>query len=118
MKNLLVILTLFSLTFFACGKRESRPVGILSRKDMVNALSEIYVSEEKVKHLSISHDSALKVFSSMRGQIFEGLDMSDSTFKKSFDYYWSRPEEMEEIYTALIDTLNLREQRRSIENHP
>ena len=37
--------------------------------------------------------------------------MSDSVFKKSFDYYMDRPKEMELIYTALVDSLSLMEQR-------
>jgi len=32
-------------------------------------------------------------------------------FRKSMDYYMDHPMEMELIYTSLVDSLNLREQR-------
>ena len=102
----------------SCSKRSSRPEGILSRQDMVKVLSEVYITEEKVKRLGVARDSSMKVFSDMRVMIFEKYAVSDSAFKRSLDYYWNRPEEMEEIYTALIDTLNLREQRQSLQPTP
>ncbi len=78
---------------------------------MVAALTEIYLSEQKVNRLGIPRDSAEREFERFKQVIFKNIGISDSIFKRSFDYYMDRPAEMEEIYTALVDSLSLREQR-------
>ena len=94
----------------SCGK-SARPEGILSHTDMVRTLTEIYVVEEKVTRLGLVRDSSEKVFDSLKMRMFRNLPYPDSVFKRSLDYYTDRPKEMEVIYTALIDSLQLREQR-------
>lgn len=74
-------------------------------------MEELYIAEEKVNHLALSRDSARQVFDVMGTKVFESAAISDSVFRESFDYYMERPREMELIYTALVDTLQLREQR-------
>jgi len=91
--------------------RSARPEGILSHAEMVKTLTEIYVVEEKVNRLGLIRDSSEKVFDSLRTRIFRNMPYPDSVFKKSLDYYTDRPKEMEVIYTALVDSLQLREQR-------
>lgn len=78
---------------------------------MVKIMEELYVAEEKVNHLSLSRDSAIEVFSVLKVKVFQDAVKSDTLFKKSLDYYMERPKELELIYTALVDTLHLREQR-------
>ena len=51
----------------------------------------------------------------MENKVFEKAAISDSLFRKSFDYYMERPREMELIYTALVDSLQLKEQRAPME---
>ncbi|HEX5172248.1 MAG TPA: DUF4296 domain-containing protein [Cyclobacteriaceae bacterium] len=94
--------------------REKHPKDVLSKDEMVKVLSELYITEEKVNRLSLNRDSATLVFNYLNDKIFEKLGTTDSTFKHSMDYYMERPEEIEKIYAALIDSLNLKEQRLSI----
>lgn len=93
----------------SCG--EDRPEGILSKEEMVRIMEELYIAEEKINHLALSRDSSRTVFSVMGEKVFENFAVTDSIFKRSFDYYMERPKDMELIYTALVDTLHLREQR-------
>lgn len=93
----------------ACG--EKTPEGILSRQEMVKIMEDLYLSEEKVNHLSLSRDSAKQVAAFLQEKVFESSNVNDSVFMKSFDYYMERPAQLELIYTALVDTLQLREQR-------
>lgn len=93
----------------SCG--EKRPEGVLSPEEMVQVLEEIYIAEEKVNHLGLSRDSAKHVSAAMTAKVFERAAVTDTVFRKSFDYYMEHPKEMELIYTALVDTLQLREQR-------
>lgn len=94
---------------FSCGER--KPKGILSKAEMVQIMQELYIAEEKVNHLGLSRDSAKMVAEVMDIKVFDRAGANDSIFRKSFDYYMERPKEMELIYTALVDTLQLREQR-------
>jgi hypothetical protein len=94
----------------SCNK-SARPEGILSQADMVKTLTEVYVAEEKVNRLGLVRDSGEKVFDSLRVRIFRNMPYPDSVFKRSLNYYTDRPKEMQDIYTALVDSLQLREQR-------
>lgn len=78
---------------------------------MVRVLTDIYLTEEKIARLSLSSDSAAQVFELLEGRIFEKLDVPDSVFRESLDYYTDHPAEMEKVYAALVDSLQLREQR-------
>jgi len=110
-KRLGIILLAF-FTFLGCAKQ--RPPDVLSQEEMVKALSEVYLTEEKVNRLNLSRDSGEKVYQYFNDKLFEKLGVTDSTFKRSLGYYQGQPKEMEKIYAALIDSLNLREQRLSI----
>jgi Domain of unknown function (DUF4296) len=95
-----------------CGKPESKkPDYILSQEQMVEALTEVYIAEQKITRLSLQADSAFLVFGSMEKKIFNDLNVPDSVFRASVDYYMDHPKEMEMIYAVLIDSLQLQEQR-------
>lgn len=96
----------------SCGKPETKkPEYILSHAQMVEALAEVYVAEQKINKLSLSADSAFLVFGTLEKKIFQNLNVPDSVFRASVDYYMDHPKEMETIYAVLIDSLQLREQR-------
>jgi len=97
----------------ACASRERKPAGLLSRDEMVKTLAEIYIAEDKVNHLALTNDSGQQIFKAMLPKVMAKAGTSDSLFRLSYDYYTDHPREMEEIYTALVDSLNLREQRVS-----
>ncbi len=78
---------------------------------MVKALTEIYLAEQKINRLGLPRDSAEREFDRFKQLVFEKIEVSDSVFKRSFDYYMDRPKEMEIIFTALVDSLSLMEQR-------
>lgn len=107
----LLSITAILVTLFACGDGDKDAQPILSQPEMVKALTEIYLSEQKVNRLGLQRDSAEREFQRFKLIIFERIGISDSLFKRSFDYYMDRPAEMEKIYTALVDSLSLMEQR-------
>lgn len=90
---------------------EKRPEGILTPREMVEVMEELYITEEKVNQLGLPRDSARQVAGIMTSRVFASAGVGDSVFRRSFDYYMEHPREMELIYTALVDTLQLREQR-------
>lgn len=110
----LIVVSLLLLIIQGCHTAEKRPDDVLDQATMVKTLSDIYVVEEKVRRLSLSTDSTQEVFERLKSKIFEADSIEDSVFRKSLDYYMGRPKELQEIYTALVDSLNLREQRESV----
>jgi hypothetical protein len=101
----------FAIVFLACQPPDKKPAGILTHEEMVKVMAEIYINEEKVSRLGLSADSAVQLFQLMKVSIFETTGVPDSVFKKSLDYYMDRPMETDRIYSVLIDSLQLREQR-------
>jgi hypothetical protein len=95
--------------WLSCAKKS--PEGVLTKQEMVQIMEKLYIAEEKINHLALSRDSARKVFLALKAEVFESAATKDTVFKTSFDYYMERPKEMELIYTALVDSLQLREQR-------
>jgi len=96
---------------FSCGKGEHVPEGILTKDQMVRVLSELYITEQKISTLGVKRDSLHQIFDAMKDKVFERTGVTDSVFRQSLNYYMDRPQTFEVIYTALIDSLNLREQK-------
>lgn len=103
---------------FSCSKKEQAPEGILGKEEMVKTIQEVLLAEEKVNRLRLSTDSAKKVFTALREKIFEKTGVPDSVFNNSMNYYMDHPKELEQIYTALVDSLNLKEQKASVRPTP
>jgi hypothetical protein len=91
--------------------QEKKAQNVLSHAEMVRVMTEIYVAEDKVNRLSLEPDSSRKIFDIMRKHIESRTGIPDSVFQRSLDYYQARPLEMDKIYTALVDSLNLKERR-------
>jgi hypothetical protein len=101
---------LILLLAVACGKEE-KPTGVLSEEEMARVMMEIYISEEKINRLNLRRDSAEKIFEAASPIIFDKAGVSDSVFRQSYDYYFKRPKALQRIYTAVVDSLSLREQQ-------
>jgi hypothetical protein len=105
----IIVIAMLAILQSCGGDREAQPV--LSQAEMVKALTEIYISEQKINKLGLRRDSAEREFERFKKVMFQRIDISDSAFKTSFDYYMDHPKQMEQIYTALVDSLSLMEQR-------
>lgn len=117
MKALKTIFVFVVMIFlgFSCGSNEKRPEGILDRDEMVRALTDVYIAEEKIRRLSITVDSGQQVFDRLQNKVLDKAGVKDTVLKQSIDYYMGRPKELAIIYTAMVDSLNLWEQRVSVQ---
>lgn len=113
-----VLVLILAGVFSSCSKKEKAPEGILGREEMVKTIQEVLLAEEKVNRLRLSTDSSKKVFTAIRGKVFEKAGVPDSVFNNSVNYYMDHPKELEQIYTALVDSLNLKEQKASVRPTP
>lgn len=90
-----------------------KPANLLSEEEMTRVMMEVYTYEEKINRLNVRRDSAEKIFELAKPAIFQKIGVPDSVFKSSYDYYVAHPKQLESIYTAMVDSLNLREQKLS-----
>lgn len=98
-----------SLAVMAC-KQQQAPDHILTEQEMVHLLMEIYVAEEKLSAAGIPFDSAKNIFPKFEARIFDKLKVSDSVYLKSMEYYKANPEKLHAVFSAVIDSLNLKAQ--------
>lgn len=103
-----VILSAGFLTM-SCNPNKA-PEHVLSEQEMVRVLAQLLLSEEKVGRAIHNRDSAKVVFKSLEAKIFESQGTHDSIFKMSMEYYLTQPTKLEHIYSALVDSLNLKVQ--------
>lgn len=98
------------LTLLQC-KGDEKPKGVLTEQEMVNLMVELYLAEARVTLTGIPRDSAAKLFNPYEETLVAKRGISDSTLKANYNYYLQNPDKLERILDAVIDTLNLREQR-------
>jgi hypothetical protein len=109
-----VCIVIVAIVMFSCGRKGAGSDEVLSKEEMVKVLTEVYVTEEKVNRLSLSRDSAEEVFKIYETKVFNKAGVPDSVFRRSVNYYLAHPIELEQIYTVLVDSLNLHEQRENV----
>ena len=78
---------------------------------MVEVMAELYITEQKVSTMGLKRDSLEQIADVMKELVFAKFAVTDTVFRKSMDYYMDHPQDMELIYTSLVDSLNLRQQR-------
>lgn len=107
-RPLIAIGMMVSFLFLACNNE--KPKAVLSEQQMVKVLTEIYLMEEKSAKAIMPYDSLKKKFPLFSVKIFEKLNVSDSVFRESMEYYMARPKKLEHIYAAVVDSLSLKAQ--------
>lgn len=97
----------------AC-QREAPAKGIMNQAEMVRALKAVYIAEEHVGRFGLKPDSSRKYFQRLESKLFDRMGIDSAQFERSFDYYVKHPDEWQQVYSALVDSLNLEEQRFSL----
>lgn len=108
-----LVCLIMSLFILACSN-EKKPARLLSESEMTRVIIEIYLSEEKINRMNLRRDSAEKIFSRAQPIIFKKIGVSDTLFRESLEYYVANPVALEKIYSVVVDSLNLMEQRLTV----
>ena len=108
-KGGICLLAMIGLLATACSS-DDKSADVLSEKQMIRILADMYVLEEKVSRLPVPFDSANHLFPRFRDKYLQEAGISEETFKRSWQYYMNDPKKLDRMYTAVIDSLNLREQ--------
>lgn len=105
------VVVILLLSAVASCKKDREPQGILSKAQMVDWMIDIYLAEARTQLLTVSRDSAYKLFYPYPDSLLHRKGIQDSVLQKSYRYYLEHPTQFEAIYDTVIDSLSLREQR-------
>jgi len=93
-----------------CSKTIEIPEGILEKDKMISIMLDIHIKEGQVQQLRLARDSSNRVFKYFERGIFAKHEVLDSVYYNSLGFYYDHSGLMEEIYTAIVDSLSVREQ--------
>lgn len=91
-------------------KEESIPKGVLSIDEMAAILIDVHLAEGKIDVLRLYGDTAKLVFNHFEKQIFEKHQVDRDSYKKSFAYHLDNVNTLDQIYSRVVDSLNVRKQ--------
>ncbi|MFT5981502.1 MAG: hypothetical protein ACJAU0_002168 [Flavobacteriales bacterium] len=102
---------LLIVLFVACkSSAPELPPGVLSRAQFVAVLADIQLIEGISKHKIIRNDDPEFRLKGYYKEVFRSHNVSDTTFRSSYNWYYSQPEEMLLIYDEVLMELNLKEE--------
>ncbi len=81
---------------------------------MVGVLIDIHITETLVQKMPFSYDSLIVIYKLLEKDVFLKHDVSDSIFTQSMLFYLREPAKMEEIYSRVYDSLEIRESAEGI----
>ena len=96
-----------------CGIPEEVPPPnpLLPKEQLVSLLVELHILEARVEASRLPPDSARALFQQQKSEILwkHNVPEKDSLLQRSFRYYAVNHKDMDEIYKAVIDSLEQRE---------
>ena len=111
-----MLLCLLICLAVSCIERPKPPSGTLSQAEMVQILTDIHIAEGKTSRLSFrSQDSSKVMFKKFEQDILNKYHTDTTTYRKSVQFYLENTSYMDEIYQAVLDSLNLREKLGKID---
>lgn len=100
------ILVLLTFTLLACKSNSEKPENLLSKAQMVELLIDIHILEGKLDKLRIQRDSSTVLYNTFEREILKAHNIDKALYKSSYQYYLEEVNSMDEIYTAVVDSLN------------
>ena len=104
----------------ACQRPEQapQPDDLLSREQVISVLADVHVLEAQVEQSRLNTDSARALFLQQRKLLMKRHNVGDSAFLHSYRYYGSHGKDLDEIYGAVNDTLELRAKKLGAKSAP
>lgn len=87
-------------------KRVNKPDGLIPETKMIQVLKDLTVMEAHVQQKYPSIQQNYKVMIETGDAIFKKHGIDSLAFKESMDYYGSRQEKMQELYSKVLDQIN------------
>lgn len=97
-------------TSWACERANTTPEGILPKEKMVSFLIDLHIAEARINDLNLRRDSAEKFFKVVEDSLYRKNGIADdSVYIRSYEYYLNDVQGLDDIYSAVVDSLSLRE---------
>ena len=95
------------LIFLSCGTPKTEiPQDILSENSFISLLKDIHLAEAKFElHKTKGMENAKNELAHNYRAIYETHEITTNDFDKTLDYYAQHPEQLEKIYTRVIEQL-------------
>jgi hypothetical protein len=95
------------LIFLSCGNPKTEiPQDILSKNSFIGLLKDIHLAEAKFElHKTKGMENAKNELAHNYKTIYEIHEISPDDFDKTLDYYAQHPEQLEKIYTRVLEQL-------------
>ena len=101
-----LVIPLFLL--FACEQKDRTPEGLLDREQFKEVLLDAQLLEARYNHEVVVEHRQEVPMKQYYAQVFEKYGTNEDQFRKTFDYYKERPEELKAIYEEIIVELGRR----------
>jgi len=103
----------------ACSAKTTIPENVLPEDKMILILSEIHVAETEISSLNFkSIDSSYALQKAWEINIMKKFKTDTATYNRSYKFYLTHVEYMQDIYTAVADTLQKRNESIEKNNSP
>ncbi len=112
MKYLSLLLVVTSIFLLGACTSEDAPSSVLGKDKMVNILMQLHLAEAFVNANYPFSDSSKFVYKSMEDSVLRVQGTDVVTFDSSMAYYQRHAELLDGIYSAVVDSLSLRESVR------
>ena len=113
--NGLIHLLLVALLVSGCVNDEKLPKDTMSEEHMAVILTDIHLAEARVNRLQLrSLDSSLMIYNKLKADIWKKHKVDTTAYRKSYDYYMTRPETMTRIYEKVNKKIEIREKNNNI----
>ncbi|MFD2571367.1 DUF4296 domain-containing protein [Spirosoma soli] len=91
----------------ACSPSDDqRPDSLIPEERMAAILTEVHLAETRVSRLGLrSADSSNIVYKHLENQIFKKFQVDTASYRKSYIFYSSHPQQMETIYKQVTENL-------------
>ena len=102
-----------ALALPACQRPEAvpAPADLLPREKVVNLLIELHLLEARVENTRLTPDSARALFLAQQKNLLWQASVGDSAFQHSYRYYSIHGKDLDEMYQAIVDSLERRKLR-------
>ena len=94
--------------FISCSAPvpENPPSDLINKEEFTNIMVDVQLIEGMKIHKLGPKRSKSPDMEQMYSHIFQAHSISQNEFQKTYDHYKSRPDEMEGIYEAVLDSLS------------
>ncbi len=101
------------LAAFGCGANREKQE-LMSHEDMVSYLIDLHLAEAEVQNLRLKKDSSEAVFAIYEKHLQDEHGITDTLFVQSYNYYLAHPDELEQIYEAIVDSISVRKSKEEM----